>query len=85
MDTKITLSFDKGVIENAKTFAKQHNISLSRLMEFLLRKINTGNYQTIEDFPVSEWVSQVSEGEVQYISQKRSRKSMKSEFYNSVK
>jgi len=31
MDVKITLSFDKEVIKNAKKFALKNNISLSRL------------------------------------------------------
>lgn len=84
MDAKITLSFDKIVIEQAKQYAESQNISLSRLMEFLLRKITSGNYQTLEDFPVSEWVSQVSEGDAEYITSPRSRKSLKKEFFEST-
>ena len=43
MDTKITLSFDASVIEKAKLFAEQNNISLSRLTEFLLSKVTSSN------------------------------------------
>jgi len=33
MDTKLTLKLDQGVIEQAKTFAKEKNTSLSKLIE----------------------------------------------------
>ena len=39
MDSKVTLSFDAGVIAKAKAFAEANNISLSRLTEFLLSKV----------------------------------------------
>ena len=39
MDAKITLSFDESVINKAKRFASEQNISLSRLTEFLLSKV----------------------------------------------
>jgi hypothetical protein len=41
MDAKITLSFDKNVIEKAKAYAEENNISLSRLTEFLLSKVTS--------------------------------------------
>lgn len=41
MDSKITLNFDKSVIEKAKEYANENNISLSRLIEFLLTKITS--------------------------------------------
>ena len=83
MDSKLTLHFDQEVIEKAKEFAAANNISLSRLTEFLYRQIATGNYKTIEDFPVSEWVNQVAEGEVTY--KRRSRKDLKDEYFNMAK
>jgi hypothetical protein len=66
------------VIEKAKAFAAENNISLSRLTEFLYRQITSGNYKTLDDFPVADWVNQVAEGEAVYV--KRSRKAMKDEF-----
>lgn len=78
MDTKLTLHFDREVIEKAKAFAAENNISLSRLTEFLYRRITSGNYRNLEDLPVSDWVNQVSEGKATYI--KRSRQSVKDEF-----
>ena len=85
MDNKITLSFDESVIKKAKKYAATNNISLSRLVEFLLKKITTSDYHSLEDFPVSEWVSQVAEGEAVYQTKKRSRKSSKAEFFSSKK
>ena len=85
MDNKITLSFDEAVIKKAKKYAAANNISLSRLIEFLLKKIITSDYHSLEDFPVSEWVSQVAEGEAVYETRKRTRKSSKAAYFNSKK
>jgi hypothetical protein len=85
MDAKITLSFDKEVIGKAKKFAEAQNISLSRMMEFLLRQITSGNYSSLENLPVSDWVNQLAEGEANYITRPKSRKAMKNEFLNSRK
>ena len=79
MDTKVTLHFDKDVIEKAKEF----NISLSRLTEFLYKKITSGNYMSLEEFPILDWVNQVAEGEAVY--KRRNRKSTKDEFLNNSK
>ncbi|HEY4065149.1 MAG TPA: DUF6364 family protein [Puia sp.] len=47
MDTKLTLSLDKSVIEQAKKYAQKKNISLSKLIEAYLNKVSspekTGN------------------------------------------
>ena len=83
MDSKITLSFDQSVIEQAKKYAEANNISLSRLIEFLLTKMVSSNYHSLEDFPISDWVSQVAEGEAVYQTKKRSRKSSKDEYFAS--
>jgi hypothetical protein len=83
MNTKLTLNFDKGVIEKAKEFAAENNISLSRLTEFLYEKIVSGSYENLEELPISNWVHQVSEGKAEY--KKRSRKASKDEFYASKK
>lgn len=79
MDTKLTLHFNHDVIEKAKAFAAANNISLSRLTEFLYRQITSGSYKTLDDFPIADWVNQVSEGEAVYT--KRSRQSTKEEFF----
>ena len=85
MDAKITLSFDKEVIAKAKKFADAQNISLSRIMEFLLREITSGNYRNLEEFPVSEWVNQLAEGKAVYVTRPKSRKVLRNEFLNSKK
>jgi hypothetical protein len=85
MDAKITLSFNESVANKAKRYAEKNNISLSRLVEFLLEKVTTSNYSSFEEFPVSDWVHQVAEGEATYTTRARSRKSLKSEFYSSRK
>ncbi len=85
MDAKVTLSFDKEVIEKAKKYAETHNISLSRLTEFLLHQVTTGRYKTLEELPVSEWVNQLAEGNTEYVTRKRSRKSTRKEYYKSRK
>lgn len=83
MDAKITLSFDQEIIANAKTFAENHNISLSRLTEFLYSKIVSSNYPNLEELPISEWVNMVAEGEAQYNTKPKSREALKNEYYES--
>ena len=85
MDAKITLSFNEAVIKKAKEYAEANNISLSRMVEFLLQKITSSNYTSFEDFPISDWVNQLAEGEAAYHTKPRSRKSAKEEFYKSKK
>jgi len=48
MNTKLTLSLDKDIIERAKIYAKEHNVSLSSLVENLLLKI-TSEYKERND------------------------------------
>lgn len=85
MDSKITLSFDQSVIEKAKKFADSQNISLSRLTEFLYRKITSGDYENLESLPVADWVNLLSEGETEYKTKPRSRSTLKNEFLKSRK
>ena len=85
MDTKITLSFDEGVIKKAKQYAEANSISLSRMIEFLLKKITSSHYETMEDYPIADWVNQLAEGEATYQTKGRSRKKSKEEFYKSKK
>jgi hypothetical protein len=67
MDAKLTLSFDAAVAEKAKAFAEANNISLSRLVEFMLSKVTDSRYRSIDELPVSDWIQQVAEGEVTYV------------------
>lgn len=84
MDSKVTLSFNEDVINKAKKYAADNNISLSRLIEFLLKKVTASDYRSLEEYPISDWVNQLAEGKAEY-SSKSTRKSSKDEFYNSRK
>lgn len=86
MDTKLTLSFNQDIVDKAKKYAAANNISLSRLIEYLLTQVTSNQYKSLEDFPISDWVSMVAEGEVEYKrAPKGSRKDLKEEFFNSKK
>ena len=85
MDAKVTLSFDKSVIEKAKAFAEKNNMSLSRLTEYLFRNITSGHYHQLEDLPVADWVNKVAEGEVTYVRKNKSRKELKQEYFSKRK
>ncbi|MCW3093664.1 MAG: hypothetical protein JWP81_4733 [Ferruginibacter sp.] len=85
MDAKITLSFDESVITKAKRYAADNNISLSRLTEFLLSKVTSQSYQSLEDLPISDWVSMVGEGQAEYQTKPRKSKALKNEYFKSRK
>jgi hypothetical protein len=85
MDAKITLSFNESIVVKAKRYAEKNNVSLSRLVEFLLDKVTSSGYTSFEEFPVSDWVSQVAEGQATYQTKVRSRKALKKEYYTSKK
>lgn len=85
MDAKITLSFDKEVIEKARQYAESQNISLSRLTEFLLRQVTSRSYNSLEDLPVSDWVSAIAEGSAEFHTKPKPRKHLKSEYFKSRK
>lgn len=77
MDSKITLSFDQKVIAQAKAFAEANNISLSRLTEFLLSKVTDKRHRSLDELPVSDWISQVAEGEATYVRKNAAERSVK--------
>ncbi len=84
MNTKITLSFNQEVINKAKKFADSQHISLSKLTEYLYTRITSGDYKTLDELPIAEWVNVFAEGQAEYI-QKKSRKATKNEFFDSKK
>ena len=86
MDSKLTLSFDEEVVNKAKKYAAENNISLSRLVEHLLKQVTSTEYKTLEDYPIADWVNMVAEGEIEYKKAgKASRKSAKDEFFSAKK
>ncbi len=85
MDFKITLAFDSKVIANAKAFAKQNKISLSRLTEYIYSQLTSNDYKTLEDLPIADWIDQVAEGEAEYTRFNDKNSSKKKEFFESRK
>lgn len=85
MDTKLTLSFDEDIINKAKKYAERNNISLSRMIEHLLSKVVEKPYQSLEDFPISDWVSMVAEGDAIFQTKKSKKTAHNDEFFASKK
>jgi hypothetical protein len=85
LDSKVTLSFDTAIIEKAKEYAETRGISLSRLTEILLRRLLTGGYTSLEEFPVNDWVSQVSEDEAKYMKTSASSSELRAQMRKSRK
>jgi len=59
MDKKLTLSLSEKVIENAKSYAKENQISLSRLIENYLRSITDNETEEISITPLVKKLSGV--------------------------
>jgi len=85
MDAKVTLSFNKAIIEKAKVYAEAQNMSLSRMLELILDKITTKQYASIEDFPISDWVNSLAEGKAEYVTSAKSRTKIKSQYHSRKK
>lgn len=85
MDAKLTLSFDAAVAAKAKAFAEANNISLSRLVEFMLSKVTDARYRSIDELPVSDWIQQVAEGEVTYVRKNAAERNVKKDHLKSRK
>lgn len=61
MDKKLTLSLNESVIENAKSFAKENKISLSKLIESYLQSIIENKTKELEITPLVKSLSGVVE------------------------
>jgi hypothetical protein len=85
MDSKITLAFDSKVIAKAKAFAKQNQISLSRLTEYIYSQLTSEDFKTLEDLPIADWIDQVAEGKAEYVRTSDKNSSKKNEFFKSRK
>ena len=57
MDTKLTLRLDQQVIEEAKKYAKQKNISLSQLVESFLARLTQSDEGGKQYTPLVESLS----------------------------
>lgn len=54
MNTKLTLNIDQNVIEEAKTYAKNNSVSLSKLIENYLFSLTKKNNSTTKVSPLVE-------------------------------
>ncbi len=81
MDAKLTLSLDNEIINNAKLFAEKHNISLSRLTEFLYRRLSENSYKNLEELPIADWVLEVAEGQAEYKAKPKPAKKLRNEYF----
>ncbi|MFY7938223.1 MAG: DUF6364 family protein [Flavobacterium sp.] len=54
MNTKLTLNIDQNVIEEAKTYAKNNSVSLSKLIENYLFSLTKKNNPTTKVSPLVE-------------------------------
>ena len=60
MDTKLTLKLNQEVIEKAKEYASNKNLSLSRIIEAYLQSLTTEN--DTSDFEISPFVKSIATG-----------------------
>ena len=65
MNTKLTLNLDKDVIEEAKTYAKDHKVSLSKLIENYLNSLTTSKDRRRKVSPLVESLTGVIPSEAQ--------------------
>jgi hypothetical protein len=54
MDSKLTVRLDSNVIERAKTYARIHNVSVSRMIESYLNSVTQQKSKDIEITPLVE-------------------------------
>jgi len=67
MESKLTLKLDKDIIDHAKTYAKENNISLSKLIENYLHTVTIKRKRKIEISPLVESLTGVIDlGEKDY-------------------
>ena len=59
MDSKLTIRLDSGIIERAKLYANNHNISVSRMIESYLDAVTQSNSTDIEITPLVKSLSGV--------------------------
>ena len=60
MDTKLTLKLNQRIIEKAKEYASNKNMSLSRIVEAYLQSLTTENDSS--EFDISPFVKSIATG-----------------------
>lgn len=81
MDAKITLSFNADIIQQAKAFANEKGISLSRLTEYLFSKMTNELDTAIYELPINSWVLELSAGKPTYRHKHKSKKELRKDYY----
>lgn len=65
MNTKLTLSLNKQIIEEAKSYAKENQVSLSKLIEnYLNSLVNTSHKKTTRISPLVESLTGVISSDI---------------------
>ena len=59
MDSKLTVRLDSNVIERAKQYARNHNVSISRLIESYLDSVTQQKSKDVEITPLVKSLSGV--------------------------
>lgn len=62
MDSKLTLKLDKAVIEQAKAYAKEQQISLSRLIESYLASLTQKEKSNKKEIEITPFVKSIATG-----------------------
>ena len=78
MNSKLTLNLNKGVIEQAKSYAKENSVSLSKLIESYLDSLTTSSEKKSKISPLVKSLTGVipsrdyddKEGYKDYLSEK---------------
>lgn len=74
VETKLTLKLDKLAIDSAKSYAKKHKQSLSRMVENYFRNLSTEhNYPQKHSSVVESLTSIISEDELEKIAREDER------------
>jgi predicted HicB family RNase H-like nuclease len=60
MDTKLTLRLNDSVIERAKVYARNHNISLSKMIESYLDSLTKQNEEEKKEASITPLVESLS-------------------------
>ncbi len=65
MNTKLTLNLDKNIIDEAKSYAKKNQVSLSKLIEnYLNSLVRTSNKKTTRISPLVESLTGIISSEI---------------------
>ncbi|WP_035916854.1 DUF6364 family protein [Flavimarina sp. Hel_I_48] len=79
MDAKLTLKLDKKVISDLKKYAKEHETSISRLLENYARKLTRKKEIVVEE-PLPKWLEEIAEITSKYPADTRTDEEMQADY-----